>query len=641
MNKNLLQSLSFVLLSSTALASAMPMEDDVPMNTSVIATVPHDVGKPLKIKTRDWGSDYGVVKKHFGEITEDKAKLANIRKDGSDKFLKLSAEGSVDMRAFLSEVDAQNKKYVSEVFDQEIHVMMNDPKFQALGMDANTFSIFTMGSMARSESGLYTDLEIFFVVKDKTILVQYMAEHLAQRLADRFFRLGEHPDVGGKGLRLDEAGNSPIIHLRFEWRHLNRDNLDKDMRKLIANRDFKKIPFEGTQEMLVTPEELASYHDAKYTDKVLSHATLEEKLAMKEKRKGALRQAYNALLELPEHADKRYRANGATPSEHEFEPDDELYKQLERYARTLFKRPGSKEAKHIEDLGSRLMRNVSPLYDNAGIFAEYWTKREEVLNGPAADSKKYASRRQEIGEKLMVSDGIKFFTDTYQDFNIAKGKLGDVIDLKRELYRVPEQILTNLGFYYGVGVQNVLDIVQKLNELQVFSDAFAKDVRDLMNFAMHMNIKQQAILKKQGFAIYISQDMYDADMKDLETNRLNIVRKIELLKISDRTSDKKTAEKIEEAQAELAQTIKDIHDLENVAPGKILTDNEVAQLSSKYIPMLAAFLEKAIEWSGVKGKDAFVDPLASLPSDRVDNQAVEAHEGVLIAPTIPQTPIAD
>lgn len=527
---------------------------------------------PTKVKTRDWGKDFQAVKKFFGQTSEDRTRLNELRAKHSNEFTRLSAQGTVDMEAFLKSVDADNKAFISRIIDEET---------KALGIDPKKFSVVTMGSMARQESGLYTDLEIFFVVKRKNTLMQLQLEKLAQKLSDRFFRLGEHPDVGGKGLRMDEAGNSPF-HLRFASRYMEPEAQKQALRTAIAERDFKSIPFEGCHVMLVTPEELASYHNKAYTDKLLATETQDQRNNRKQLRRQDFLKAYNIA---------RHKKTYAHMS------NEELRHKLGEAGNHLYARRSPKEAQHAVELGTRLMRNAEALYDKGGLFTDYWTKREEHLNGAPTEKGKHTNLRQEIASKLLLKDGLDYSTDP--KFNMSSGKLGDTIDLKRELYRIPEQIITNLGFYYNVGTQNGFDIIQALLNKGVVDEGFAKDLKDLMNFAMQMNIKQQSIMKKQGFAIYLSQEKFQKDLDEQKDLEARAQKKISILEAA-----KGSPKDLNKAREKLAEIQYKIHDIESVAPGKILTPTEVNALSTRYLPMLSALYDRIFQFLGDKGESA-------------------------------------
>jgi hypothetical protein len=109
------------------------------------------------------------------------------------------------------------------------------------------------------------------------------------------------------------------------------------------------------------------------------------------------------------------------------------------------------------------------------------------------------------------------------------------------------------------------------------------------------------------------------------------VKKIEILKIADAST-----KDLQKAEKELAEATKNIHDLEGVAPGKILTDAEVNLLSTKYIPMLKALYDKAFAWAGKEGDQVFKGSLhltstpvvlESAPVTKHDKRAMNKFEG--------------
>ena len=155
-------------------------------------------------------------------------------------------------KTLLQETIEYIKKRISETIRQ-------------LGKPPVDFSIVTMGSMAQQESGLYTDLEIGILVKERNIRVVKYFQNFAQKLSDRFFLLGEHPSVGGKGLRMDEANNSPA-HLHFFARYACPEQAKSLLQSAIEKREFDKIPYEGSRIFLATPQEFAEHINPNFLD---------------------------------------------------------------------------------------------------------------------------------------------------------------------------------------------------------------------------------------------------------------------------------------------------------------------------------------------------------------------------------------
>ena len=100
-----------------------------------------------------------------------------------------------------------------------------------------------------------------------------------------------------------------------------------------------------------------------------------------------------------------------------------------------------------------MVRNIRFLYGDKSLFDEYLKYREVYLSGePKNKNPFYTNRRQEIAYGKMKDDIIKHMGNP--ESPIVSGKLGKEVDIKRELYRFPEQILTDLGFWYELGEQN-------------------------------------------------------------------------------------------------------------------------------------------------------------------------------------------
>ncbi len=74
-------------------------------------------------------------------------------------------------------------------------------------------------------------------------------------LADRFFLLGEHPDVGGKGLRIDEADNAPD-HLRWYARYASPEQI-----VTLEQGELGRGPQAGSRIFVATPQEFADLLD--------------------------------------------------------------------------------------------------------------------------------------------------------------------------------------------------------------------------------------------------------------------------------------------------------------------------------------------------------------------------------------------
>lgn len=125
---------------------------------------------------------------------------------------------------------------------------------QSLGTPPTNFEIFTLGSLARRESGFYTDFEVGIVLQENSIAAQIYFEKFSQKLADSLFMLEEHPDVGMHGAHLDTADNAPP-HKRFEFRDFSDDQIMKQIRNAVGYRRKDDIPTAGSRIYLLAAED--------------------------------------------------------------------------------------------------------------------------------------------------------------------------------------------------------------------------------------------------------------------------------------------------------------------------------------------------------------------------------------------------
>lgn len=159
-------------------------------------------GKELKVITRNFDamsvSDQIPLAEIMGQVAHDRQELHKLRDTYMQEYLRVGMHGNC------MDVTTQIAKATIGYVNTRIAEII-----EKLGTAPTKFCVFTMGSLARDESGFFTDLEIGILVEEKNPLVIDYFKRLSQRLADRLFLLGESCDVGGKGLRIDEADSAP------------------------------------------------------------------------------------------------------------------------------------------------------------------------------------------------------------------------------------------------------------------------------------------------------------------------------------------------------------------------------------------------------------------------------------------------
>jgi len=475
----------------------------------------------------------------FGQVTRDREELKALR----DTYMKEYAQKGVESNCMqiTAKITKATMAYVTKRIDETV---------KKLGQAPTPFSIFTMGSMARDESGFFTDIEIGIIVKEKNPAAISYFKHFNQVLADRFFVLGEHPDAGGLGLRIDEGDHAPD-HLRFWARYAAPEYAHQ----LYLAPESQTL-YEGSRLYVATPKELANFLDPKFPENMVDLSNKEiHKLFATELAKAQKNSAYKGLSQA--------------------EIEAKVWQYVNQVARPL----GVKEKDLAESI--TLMRNIRYMYGDKGVFDQYMKMREAYLQGrPKNKSPYYNNRREELAHISLMNDVDRHGKAASPLFT---GKLGETIDLKRTLYRFPEQALTSLGAWYNVGVQSTVQIADKLVSLKRMSPEWGSAFKDLMNFAMCLRLRKQMALGKQGFDIPVTQKGY-VNLKQNYTKEL-VAEKAKLALLEKSKGDLKMMDQVQQRVSELNITLRD---LEKITPGKadsILSPEIITALNTKYLPL--------------------------------------------------------
>lgn len=480
------------------------------------------------------------------QAPKDRKALSEFRTKYYDKIWLEHQKSNPDFVALTKNISDDFRSLITKMVAEEV---------ARLGKAPCEFSLLALGSLARKECGPITDLEIGFCIQEKTIESYEYFYKLSQRIADRLFLLGEHPDLGEKGLRLDEADNAPP-YLKFFARNATPEQTQKLLQEAIENREFDKIPFAGSRAFIGTPEDFASYAKVGFKqDRRTLRQEKDKLIAQHITGKGLSRKEENARL---------FWINQIT-------------------------RPFSaRENRIAQSFGTQLGRNTTHVYGNKKLYDAFLAKRERVLSEKGVGEP--LTQRQTIARsKLMKEDIGQHIQKGTSIF--LEGKLGKTLDIKRELYRFVEQFVTNLGFYYKTHNQNTFDVVNELVARNILDADFGAQLKDYIQFSLGLRLKKQAILKRQGFATYISEEKFVKDKEDLEEKIEGLQKSIDYL-----VSAKGDMGAIE---AKRRQVFKLQHDLEHMIdmrPGNILSPEDIQMLETKYAPLAKEIFDKAQAW---------------------------------------------
>jgi len=506
------------------------------------------------VKTRDWGDKFQSLNKVFGQAQNDRQELNEMRNKHIDLFKQMQDNGDEDYRSLTKIITQDTIAYINKRVQAII---------QKLGPTPTRYSLFSLGSMPREESGFYTDLEIGILLEKNTPEAQKYFQKLIQLLSDQLFLLGEHPDVGGKGLRIDEADNAPF-HMRWHFRHASPDNAREIFTDNLAKREIGKklqVPYEGSRIFLTTPERFASYSDPDF-DK-------------NEKKKNSYlsrkkRSAYERYL-----TNKMYR-KALTSDQYKGLSRKEIYQDVQRYVKDAV-RPYSARERNLVKSTRTLVRNIMHLNGDESLFNRYLDKRERSLSKRVqSKSPLVKTERQNVAISKLTDDILKHIADDKSP--IATGKLGDTIDLKRRFYRLPEQVLTDLGFYFDLGpkLQNTQDIAMELVNRGFFSEEVGHAFKDWMSYATYLRLKEQANVRKQGFAIPTSTEEYQDQLGDLEKEMAALKRKQEAAALVHAPSS--MLDEIEEQINNVVKDIKRLKKQEPLLPHSVISPEEKSRM---------------------------------------------------------------
>lgn len=536
--------------------------DNIALDTSKTADKP----KTAKtVKTKDWGQKFEAVSSLFGQVSQDRSDLQDLRERHMETYRQIRDETNPDFAGLAKDITKDTIAYVKDRADRIIEEM---------GPAPCEFSIFSLGSMPRGESCFYTDLEIGILMKKNTVEARRYFTKFTQRLSDQLFLLGEHPDVGGKGLRIDEADNAPM-HMRWFARWSDPSQARGIMANALQNRQHGErmlLPYEGSRIFLTTPAQMARYSDTSY-DWAKPRFSREEQ---KNYERRLFKREFRKALKNP-----AYKGLSRT----------EIARDVSRWVKDKAQSFSNREINQIKNTAS-LLRNSMSIYGSDQLFESYTQKRDRILEKKATeDHELFSNLREELAVKKLLGDMKKILADDSHVF--LTGKLTDDIDLKRQFYRFPEQLLTNLGFYFNVGVQNTQDIADALYEKGVFSKEMSTFLKSWMNYATGLRMKQQEAARKQGFAIPATMEEYNDKIEDLENDIQNQNKVIEFLKTTKLTPADllKEQEKLAELETKLKTAKKQIPQKTD----SILSPDELNKLQS-ILPDCQDMFQRVLLW---------------------------------------------
>lgn len=533
----------------------------------------------------------GLTQYFQNDINPDSTQLNKLR---ANQFAQIEAEDkktNPDFVGVAKAITVDTKKFMQKIIDEEV---------KKLGKPPCKYSVITLGSMARQECGPVTDLEIGILYDKKDVASYKYFSELSQNISDRLFLLGEHPDIGQKGLRMDEADNAPP-HLRYAYRNITPEQAKALMKEAILKRDRKLIPYEGSRPYLATADEFADYSKPEFK---------QDYALLKKQKEAQFKQEWNKAQKDPKNKEKLKTEKGRK----------EIQSEINYWLDQMYRPFTTRELGIANQAGKKLGRNMALLHGDSGIYQQFDTKRKKIFS---QKDKSGLSGRQKIAKEKMVDD-IKETLQKGKSVYLT-GKLDKTLDVKRELYRFTEQFVTNLGFYHQCKSQNCLDIVNELKERQILSPEYANRLTDFIQFASGLRLKEQRVLGHQSNAAYLDQKEFEDDKAKLEKEIAGIQASYDyMIKLPNPVKDDVNAlkRKLDELKH------KHEHLLE-MAPGKIISPKDMDLLKNKYLPVAQQIFKSAQAWT--QGQEKLGFEKSSTPAAiPVDNAVLAAKPSGLL-----------
>ncbi|MGN6669933.1 MAG: DUF294 nucleotidyltransferase-like domain-containing protein, partial [Candidatus Nucleicultricaceae bacterium] len=446
---------------------------------------------------------------------------------------------------------------------------MTEEITQELGPVPTNFSILSMGSMARQEANLYSDLEISFLVGTKSPETVHYFSKVFQRLSDRIHVLGEH-HTGYMGFHLDGADHAPFRN-KFFARYADPEWAQEMLNYVTKTKQSFRAPTEGSKLFLATPEEFAAHIDPNH---IASNTKINPVLAQARHDK-IIEEEFKKAVQNPMNSGKTHL---------------EILKQVQHNVLLANDQYSPKEEDISRMIGSSLSRSIGHFYGDKNLYDRYKKAAKELydLNPTTTNHSQINTRGQEIS--------FNWLKKTFEDFSkkvsfFKTGKLGSTVDLKRDIYRFPEQLLTNLSLYYGLETENSFDTIQKLKEINVFDTVTAKEFRDLVNFTIGLRIDNQIKVKRSPYKVFLDEALYKKttdnlgrSIDSLKKQRAGLVRK------------KASTEAIDQIDYQIIRKNEMLDTVKSSAPGKVLSQSTINLLEKKYIPIMQKLLSNLEAW---------------------------------------------
>ncbi|MFN9111354.1 MAG: putative nucleotidyltransferase substrate binding domain-containing protein, partial [Bacteroidota bacterium] len=267
-----------------------------------------------------------------------------------------------------------------------------------------------------------------------------------------------------------------------------------------------------------------------------------------------------------------------------------LRKLLENYAGQAFDFLDKSEEGFVKSAAS-LFRNIGYISGSKDIFNKYMKSRDNVLKDRLRKSIARLEMRNDIQKHKKKKTPI------------FSGKLTDTVEIKRNLYRFLEQVLTNLSFSQNLGVQNGFDIIDAAKARGILSDKTADMFKKCYSFINGLRLKEQKIRMAQGNALPANIAAYEAQKKELDDKYAAIK-----LQHDEYVAQGKSFAELAPLTSEMNQILSDLKKLYKQKPeldDAILDPETIEALNNTILPQMNEIFNMADDFFVKKNEQAF------------------------------------
>lgn len=510
------------------------------------------------------------------------------------------------IRDFFAEGEKESPNYfalaerVTDETKQFVVGLMQEATEQLPFFDQDNMAFVAAGSLARRDSGFYTDIEGFLLQPEDKPINQHNGKMWAQFVSDLLFGLQEHPDIGVFGLRLDEADSSPFHHRFFARNYTPGQALCSVVKSLggtktvlsgkslgaLDKRFYERYyPFEGTWANLTTPDKLVQYLLAfekgivPFVTESFPETPAGGWTPQNPEPSWPLWVAHEGLLNRAEINSATIKSRLAT---------GECAKELNDYEKSTLADAVEKRmlATELSVLGKGPynLRHQTLMTGSEGLYNYFLSKKAEILT---------KERSEELVKKMTayLLDSIR---NTEESALVTlDGVLPPAIDIKRTFFRLFEQFATNMGLRNMTDKTGQVENLDALLAMGILGNDFYTRLKDEMNFLTGVRLHQLAVFGAQLVKTYTSQERYDQENAKFIAQLEKMEKDLANAKTRGTLTPKMQANYVDMKRR--VEAMKKLNPSNDVA---ILTEKQIERLKSKTLPLMNELYKRWVAYEG-------------------------------------------